>query len=210
MIRIKICGITREADAQFAAGLGVDAIGLVFAKSPRRIETDIARRISLSISPFVSTVGVFVDADLDLVRQTAESCRLDLIQLHGKESPDYCTGLDLNILKAMRVKDSQSIEAMAGYRDCVKGFVLDTYVKGQQGGTGKAFDWSLAKEAKRYGPVILAGGLTPENVREAINVVKPYGVDVSSSVESAPGIKDHGIKDHGKMRRFVEQVSVHR
>jgi phosphoribosylanthranilate isomerase len=104
-------------------------------------------------------------------------------------------------LKAIRVKDRKSIETMAAYKGCVRGFVLDTYVKGQHGGTGKTFDWTLAKEAKQYGPVILSGGLTPEDVREAINRVSPCGVDVSSGVESAPG-----IKDHEKMRRFVAEA----
>jgi phosphoribosylanthranilate isomerase len=201
MPRIKICGITREVDALYAASLGADAVGFVLAESPRRIEPPMVRKICLSLPPFVTTVGVFVDMDLDAVREIATLCRLDWVQLHGNESPDYCRALDLKALKAIRVKDGQSIETMATYRECVKGFVLDTYVKGQRGGTGKSFDWSLAKEAKRYGPIIVSGGLTPEDVREAIKVVKPYGVDVSSGVESAPG-----VKDHDKMRRFVEQA----
>ncbi len=199
--RIKICGITREADAQLAASLGVDALGFVLAESPRRVSPETVQKISLSLPPFVSTVGVFVDMDLDALRQIAISLRLDWVQLHGKESPDYCKALDLRLLKAIRVKDRQSVEAMAAYKNCVTGFVLDTYVKGQQGGTGKTFDWTLAKEARKHGPVILSGGLTPEIVREAISIVRPYGVDVSSGVESAPG-----IKDHEKMRRFVEQA----
>ncbi|NVM57099.1 MAG: phosphoribosylanthranilate isomerase [Desulfobacterales bacterium] len=199
--RIKICGMTREADAQLAAGLGVDALGFVLAESPRRIAPETVRKLSLSLPPFVSTVGVFVDMDMESVRHIASFCRLDWVQLHGNESPDYCRALGFKLLKAIRVRDGQSIETMAGYKDCVKGFVLDTYVKGLHGGTGKSFDWDLAKEAKKYGPVILSGGLTPENVKEAIRVVRPYGVDASSGVESAPG-----IKDHEKMRRFVEQI----
>ena len=199
--RIKICGITREADAQLAASLGVDALGFVLAESPRRVSPETVQKISLSLPPFVSTVGVFVDMDLDTLRQIAISLRLDWVQLHGKESPDYCKAMDFRLLKAIRVKDRQSVEAMEAYRGCVTGFVLDTYVKGQQGGTGKTFDWTLAKEARKHGPVILSGGLTPEIVREAISIVRPYGVDVSSGVESAPG-----IKDHEKMRRFVEQA----
>jgi len=199
--RIKICGITSEADAQLAASLGVDALGFVLAKSARRISPEMVRRISMSLPPFVSTVGVFVDMDLEPVRHMATFCKLDWVQLHGNESPDYCKALDFKLLKAIRIKDRQSIETMADYKDCVKGFLLDTYVKGQHGGTGKSFDWDLAREAKKYGPVILSGGLTPENVREAIRVVRPYGVDASSGVESAPG-----IKDYEKMRRFVEQI----
>jgi phosphoribosylanthranilate isomerase len=199
--RIKICGITRTKDALYAASLGVDAVGFVLAESPRQIEPEMAREISLSLPPFVSTVGVVVDMDLEALRDMATFCRLDWLQLHGNESPEYCRALDFRLLKAIRVKDRQSIEAMAPYQSCVKGFVLDTYVKGKQGGTGKTFDWNLAKEAGEYGPVILSGGLTPEAVRKAICVARPYGVDVSSGVESAPG-----IKDHEKMRRFVEEV----
>ncbi|MBW2037356.1 MAG: phosphoribosylanthranilate isomerase [Deltaproteobacteria bacterium] len=201
MPRIKICGITREADAQFAASLGVDAVGFVLAKSPRRITPEMARRITSSLPPFVSTVGVFVDMDLDSLRQIATFCKFDWIQLHGSESPEYCRALDFSVLKAIRVSSRQSLKAMAAYSGSVGGFVLDTYVKGQAGGTGKTFDWVIAREAKDYGPVILSGGLTPENVKEAVCTVDPYGVDISSGVESAPG-----IKDHLKMRRFVEQV----
>ena len=201
MPRIKICGITREADAQFAASLGVDAVGFVLAKSPRRITPEMARRITSSLPPFVSTVGVFVDMDLDSLRQIAAFCKFDWIQLHGSESPEYCRALDFSVLKAIRVSSRQSLKAMAAYSDSVGGFVLDTYVKGQAGGTGKTFDWVIAREAKDYGPVILSGGLTPENVKEAVCTVDPYGVDISSGVESAPG-----IKDHLKMRRFVEHV----
>jgi len=201
MPRIKICGITREADAQFAASLGVDAVGFVLAKSPRRITPEMARKITSSLPPFVSTVGVFVDMDLDSLRQIATFCKFDWIQLHGSESPEYCRALDFSVLKAIRVSSRQSLKAMAAYSDSVGGFVLDTYVKGQAGGTGKTFDWVIAREAKDYGPVILSGGLTPENVKEAVCTVDPYGVDISSGVESAPG-----IKDHLKMRRFVEQV----
>jgi len=199
--KIKICGMTREADVQVAAALGVDAVGFIFAESPRKVDPEVVFRLSRGLPPFISTVGVFADAEPDHVRHIATVCRLDWIQLHGKESPIYCTKLGLRVLKAIRVKDEDSIHAMGHYRGCVRGFVLDTYVKGQKGGTGKTFDWALAQEAKQHGPVILAGGLTPDDVQEAVRHLQPYGVDVSSGVESAPG-----IKDHDKMRRFVEQV----
>ena len=199
--RIKICGITRQADAQIAASLGVDAVGFVLAESPRRMEPHTVRQIRLSLPPFVRTVGVFVDEDPEFVSQIATFCGFDWVQLHGNESPDYCNVLDFKPLKAIRVRDRQSIETMAAYKGCVAGFVLDTYVEGQHGGTGKTFDWALAKEAKQYGTVILSGGLTPEDVRQAIHLVSPHGVDVSSGVESAPG-----IKDHEKMRRFVAEA----
>lgn len=193
--------MTRQTDALYAASLGVDAVGFVLAKSPRRVGPQVVREISLSLPPFVSTVGVVVDMDLETLRKTASLCRLHWVQLHGHESPEYCRALDSNIIKALRVKDRESLEAMAAYEDCVQGFLLDTYVKGKPGGTGKTFDWTLVKEAKKYGPVILAGGLTAEEIREAIHVARPYGVDVSSGVESAPG-----VKDREKMRRFVAEV----
>ena len=196
--------MTRKADVQYAAALGVDAVGFVFAESPRKVTPESVRELCRSIPPFVSTVGVFVDADLDRIQHIARTCRLDWVQLHGKESAKDCGDLGLNVLKAIRVRDRHSIEAMEPYKGCVGGFVLDTYVKGQKGGTGKTFDWSLAQEAKQYGPVILAGGLTPQDVERAIIQVNPYGVDISSGVESAPG-----VKDHGKMRHFVEQVKKH-
>jgi phosphoribosylanthranilate isomerase len=199
--RIKICGISRQADAVVAASLGADAVGFVLAESPRKTEPYKIRKISLTLPPLVRTVGVFVDEDPEFVRQVAAFCGFDWVQLHGNESPEYCSALGFKPLKAIRVQDRKSIETMAAYRDCVGGFVLDTYVQGQHGGTGKTFDWTLAREAKQYGPVILSGGLTPEDVKEAIHRVSPYGVDVSSGVESAPG-----IKDHEKMRRFVAEA----
>ncbi len=199
--RIKVCGITRKADALYAASLGVNALGFVLAESPRKIALEAVQEITRSLPPFVSTVGVFADMDLETLRSAAAFCGFDWLQLHGNESPEYCRALDFRLIKAIRVKDRESIESMAAYKDCVKAFVLDTYVKGQKGGTGKIFDWFLAKEASHYGPIILSGGLTPEVVKEAIKVAKPYGVDVSSGVESAPG-----IKDHERLRSFVEEV----
>nr|HID59414.1 phosphoribosylanthranilate isomerase [Desulfobacterales bacterium] len=199
--RIKICGITRKIDAQFAVSLGVDALGFIFAPSPRQISATKARDIIRSIPPFVAAVGVFVDEDLETVREVACYCGLDWVQLHGRETPGYCSSVGFKVLKAIRVMDKQSISAMAKYKEVVNGFVLDTYVKGMSGGTGRIFDWKIAGEAKRFGPIILSGGLTPENVETAIFKVKPYGVDVSSGVESSPG-----IKDDKKMRLFVERV----
>jgi len=199
--RIKVCGITSQEDAFYAASLGVDAVGFVLAKSPRRVDPQKVREISLSLPPLVSTVGVVVDMDLETLRKTASFCRLHWVQLHGHESPEYCRALDVNIIKAVRVKDRESLEAMAAYKGCVHGFLLDTYVKGKPGGTGRTFDWALVEEAKKYGPVILSGGLTAERIREAIALARPYGVDVSSGVESAPG-----VKDREKMRRFVTVV----
>jgi len=199
--RIKVCGITRQADALYAASLGVDAVGFVLAKSPRRVDPQVVKEISLSLPPFVSTVGVVVDMELELLAKTAAFCRLHWVQLHGHESPEYCRALDVRVIKAIRVKDKKSLKAMAAYKGFVDGFLLDTYVKGKPGGTGKTFDWTLVKEAKEYGPVILSGGLTAEEIRAAIDVARPYGVDVSSGIESAPG-----VKDREKMRCFVAEV----
>ena len=199
--KIKICGITNAKDAQVASDLGVDAVGFVFAESPRRVDPVTAQKICLSLPPFVNRVGVFVDEVTDVVTEVVNFCKLDYAQLHGKETPYYCKALAFKVLKAIRVKDKDSIEDMSAYREFVNGFVLDAYVKGKQGGTGKTFDWALAKEAQKYGHVILSGGLTPATVREAIELVGPYGVDVSSGVESSPG-----IKDHDKMGRFVEKI----
>lgn len=199
--RIKICGITRHTDAQMAARLGADAVGFVLADSPRRMEPHRVRQIRLSLPPVVRAVGVFVDEEPEFVAQMATFCGFDWVQLHGHETPDYCNAVGFKPLKAIRVKDKHSIKTMAAYQDCVAGFVLDTYVEGQQGGTGKTFDWTLAKRAKQYGPILLSGGLTPDDVRQAIKQVGPHGVDVSSGVESAPG-----IKDHQKLRRFVAEA----
>jgi phosphoribosylanthranilate isomerase len=203
--RIKICGITRKEDALFAASLGVDALGFIFAKSPRQVTQNMVQEIIEHLPPFVSTVGVFVDEDPNDIRQISRQCRLDWIQLHGNESPQYCNDLGLKVLKAIRVRDWDSVDTMAPYKPHVQGFVLDTYVKGKKGGTGKTFDWTLAKHARKYGPIIIAGGLTPESVTKAIELATPYGVDVSSGVESAPGVKDHDA-----LKRFVQRLKQHR
>ena len=178
--KIKICGITRLEDALLAADLGADALGFIFAESPRQVIPETAREIISLLPPFVNSVGVFVDEEQESVREIAAYCKLDLVQLHGNESSGYCKALDLKALKVIRVKDEKSIESMASYRGTVQGFLLDTYVKGLPGGTGKTFNWELAKQAKKYGPVILSGGLNPDNICEAIEKVKPYGVDISS------------------------------
>ena len=199
--RIKICGITNEADAQAAVRLGVDALGFVLAPSPRRVDPERVRKICLSLPPFMNTVGVFVDEELKTVEEIVSFCRLNWVQLHGGESPVYCRSLGLPILKAFRIRDVGDIENLDGYRDYVDGFVLDAYVPGKVGGTGKTFDWTLAEGAAVHGSIVLSGGLTPENVKAAVEQVRPYGVDVSSGVESAPG-----VKNHEKMKRFVGEV----
>lgn len=200
MVRVKICGITRLDDALLAVAAGADALGFVFHEcSPRHIFPEEAARIMEALPPFVQAVGLFVNADVDLVNATADLCRLDLIQLHGDESPEYCTGLKRRVLKVIRVKDITSLDPMKNYR--VSGFLLDAYSPKAYGGTGTSFNWEVAKVAEKYGPVILAGGLTPGNVRQAVEKVSPYGVDVSSGVEAAPG-----KKDIDKVREFIRRA----
>lgn len=197
-MRVKICGITNVHDALAAAEYGADAVGFVFYRSsPRCVERKTVKDIVAQLPPFVATVGVFADAAEEEIHAALEECGLDLIQLQGDEPPDLCRRLGNRVIKAIRVRDRSSLNKMASYS--VKAFVLDTFREGQLGGTGETFDWSLASQAKRFGKVILAGGLTPENVRQAIEQVRPYGVDVSSGVE-----EQVGKKDYLKLRRFIE------
>lgn len=200
-VRIKICGITNTKDAVAAANLGADAIGFVFAPSPRQISPEKAREIIMALPPLLQTVGVFVDEDPESVASTAALCRLDLLQFHGRESRDYCSCFGQRVIKAFRVGKPDDLEGCSEYRGVVDAFLLDTYVPGQRGGTGLAFDWHLALEAKRFGRVILAGGLNPDNVVAAITTAKPYAVDASSGLEEKPG-----TKDHEKMARFIQTV----
>ncbi|MFH1097254.1 MAG: phosphoribosylanthranilate isomerase [Candidatus Desantisbacteria bacterium] len=199
---VKICGITNIEDALFAVEAGADALGFIFAKkSPRLVDREIVKTIIKQMPPFVTTVGVFVDETVDAVQDTVKYCGLDIIQLHGNESPEYCSRINRRVIKAFRIKDAGSLAALSEYQ--INGYLLDTFVEGADGGTGKQFDWTLARDAKKYGRIILAGGLNPENVAEAIMQVKPYGVDVSSGVECLPG-----KKDRAKIREFVRRVKL--
>jgi phosphoribosylanthranilate isomerase len=200
-VRIKICGITNEEDALCAAELGADAIGFVFAPSPRQISPERAKSISMALPPFVQTVGVFVDEDPERVLATADFCHLDLLQFHGKESVNYCARYVRRVIKAVRVRDESQLQTCSEYGSVVDAILLDTYVSGQSGGTGRTFDWSVARKAGEYGRIILAGGLHADNVAAAINEVNPYAVDASSGLEKEPG-----VKDHNKMARFVQAV----
>ena len=190
--RLKICGITRLEDALLATSLGAHALGFIFSqKSPRYISPEKAQEIIKKLPPFVQTVGVFVNEKSETIKTIAQNCGLNLIQLHGDESPTFCEHLDLPCIKAFRIKDEASLKGLVSYKDKVKGFLLDTYEKGQAGGTGKIFNWELAAKAKEYGiPIILAGGLNPDNIRAAIKTVHPYALDVNSGIESAPGKKN--------------------
>ncbi|WP_455245922.1 phosphoribosylanthranilate isomerase [Petrachloros mirabilis] len=205
-IRVKICGITNAQDAFVAVEAGVDALGFIFyRKSPRYIELDAAKEIIQSLPVFVTPVGVFVNEEIGAVRSIMDHCGIHLAQLHGDETADYCKTLFRPVMKALRLKDRSSLLSLAEYtgRAEVQSFVLDSFTEKGYGGTGLKADWEIAAEAARTVTVLLAGGLTPDNVIEAINAVRPYGVDVSSGVESIPG-----KKDHGKIRAFLEAVRV--
>jgi len=200
MTKVKICGITSLEDALMAAEAGADALGFVFfEKSPRHTLPEQAAGIIASLPPFVQVVGLFVNAPLEFVNATADRCRLDLVQLHGDESPAYCDAVRRRVLKVFRVRGVESLVPMADYN--VAGFLLDAYSPRAYGGTGATFDWDCAVLAKGRGPIILAGGLDPDNVASAVATVAPYGVDVSSGVECSPG-----RKDPEKVRRFIEQA----
>ena len=199
-VRVKICGITSGDDALAALDAGADALGFMFFKdSPRHLQLSAARTIIGKLPPFIAKVGVFVDPSEKLVREAIEA-GIDTLQFHGDEPPDFCRRFSLRTYKAFRIKDASSLQALRDYD--TSAWLLDAFVAGKQGGTGHVFNWELAVQAKNLGrPVILAGGLTPENVADAITAVAPYAVDVSSGVESAPG-----RKDPEKLRTFIERA----
>ncbi|QEY62261.1 phosphoribosylanthranilate isomerase [Metapseudomonas lalkuanensis] len=200
-VRIKICGITRIEDALAAIAAGADAIGFVFyAKSPRAVTPAQARAIIAALPPFVTTVGLFVDMPrAELTRLLAE-VPLDLLQFHGDEGPEDCAGYGRPYIKALRVKPGDDVAAAISHYPAASGILLDTYVPGTPGGTGEAFDWSLVpRDAAK--PLILAGGLTPENVGDAVRQVRPYAVDVSGGVEASKG-----IKDAAKIQAFIQRA----
>jgi phosphoribosylanthranilate isomerase len=189
-VRVKICGITRVEDALAAAAAGADAIGLVFyAKSPRAVDIEQARVILAALPPFVTTVGLFVDAERSELERILASVPLDLLQFHGDESVQQCEAFGRPYIKALRVKAGDDIAAQVARYPSAQGILLDAYVEGVPGGTGEAFDWSLIPQALSK-PLILAGGLRPDNVAEAVSRVRPYAVDVSGGVEASKGVKD--------------------
>ena len=203
MVHVKICGITSLEDAQAAVDAGADALGFVFyPPSPRYVTPEQAGQIIQTLPPFVTTVGLFVDVALDTVNALAARCGLDRIQLHGRETPEFCRQVTRPVIKAIRIKNAESLTLVPDYK--VSAYLLDAYVEGAlPGGTGASFSWELAAQAKPYGPVILAGGLTPENIEVAIAQIRPYGVDVSTGVERAPG-----LKDHQKVRQFIARAKA--
>lgn len=199
MVRVKICGITNAGDAHAAVEAGADALGFVFFReSPRAITPDDARDIIEGVPAFVSTVGVFVNEPAWRVQEIMRIAGLDIAQLHGDESPEECCKFQ-RVVKAIRVSRLTDLEPIQQYH--VSAFLLDAYSPDEYGGTGKTFNWDIAKEARPYGNIVLAGGLTPENVADAVRHVQPFAVDVSSGVE-----KSRGIKDHEKIRQFIQHA----
>jgi phosphoribosylanthranilate isomerase len=189
-VKVKICGITNLEDASIAVELGANALGFIFAPSPRQITPQKTRAIIRAIPPFVKTVGVFVNEAPDAIREVMQHCGLDLVQLHGDESPGFCDELMPCTIKALRIKDESSLQTSQPYQGKVRTLLLDTYSKEKAGGTGKTFDWNLAIKIKKMGiPIILSGGLGPSNIDLAIHTVRPYAVDVNSAVEKCPGKK---------------------
>ncbi|MCR4304708.1 MAG: phosphoribosylanthranilate isomerase [Gallionella sp.] len=204
--RVKICGITRVEDALAAADSGADAVGLVFyERSPRHVGIAQAAQLAVVLPPFVSVVGLFVNAEASLVREALARVPLDLLQFHGDETPDYCAQFGKPYLKAIRVRAGVDLLQCASDFRSARGLLLDAHVEGKPGGTGTAFDWTLIPKQLPL-PVILSGGLDAANVAAAIKRVRPYAVDVSSGVETGGVEASKGIKDAAKIARFMQEV----
>ncbi|MGF1472808.1 MAG: N-(5'-phosphoribosyl)anthranilate isomerase [Rubrobacteraceae bacterium] len=199
MTKVKVCGMTGPEDAFVAADAGADAIGLIFASSPRQVNVGRAREIVAALPAGLLKVGVFVNEDSGTILRAADEVGLDYAQLHGDEEPEtvtYVRERGLKVIKALRVRDAASLEDLGRYEADL--ILLDAYSAKARGGTGERFDWGLAKTVKGYANILVSGGLTPENVRAAVEFFEPYGVDASSSLETAPG-----KKNGERVRRFV-------
>ncbi|PRX28938.1 phosphoribosylanthranilate isomerase [Orenia metallireducens] len=199
MTKVKICGITNLDDAKVAVEYGADYLGFIFAKSPRKVSPYKVKEIIEQLPEDVKKVGVFANQSLEEIAEVISSCSLDYLQLHGDESPEYCQEFNIPVIKVFRVKDESYLEQLKEYQ--VDKYLLDTYHPNKLGGVGKTFNWELAKLAKEYGEIIIAGGLNPANVKQAIDSVNPYGVDVSSGVEAQAG-----IKDKKRLEEFIRRV----
>ncbi len=203
MTKVKICGITNLEDAMEAVNSGYDALGFIFTDSPRKINIEAAEYILKALPPFINCVAVFMDESPAFIKDVLKNCPFDTIQLHGEENPQVLLQFkpQKKIIKSIRIKDEHSLKAIDNYKEA-DAFLLDTYVKDVAGGTGQTFDWKLARTAKKYNkPIILSGGLTPENITEAIKVVEPFAVDVSSGVEEHPGKKSRAL-----MKDFILKI----
>lgn len=202
--RIKICGLTSAGDAAAAVAAGADAVGVVLAPSKRRVSLERAAEVLAGVPPHVERVGVFVDERPEVVREAVERLGLTSVQYHGSETPEDCAAISVPVTKALRVGPDFDPSAAEPYRGAIFGLLLDTFVPGEQGGTGVAFDWdSLAGRLPCVAPVVIAGGLRPDNVGDMVRVLRPFGVDVSSGVEVSPGVKDHRL-----MNEFIAAVQA--
>lgn len=199
MAKVKICGLRREEDVDIVNKLKPDFVGFIFAESKRKISPEKAKQLIEKLDKDIKAVGVFVNEDPAKVNNIASYCGLDVVQLHGEEDPLYCKKIEYPMWKAIPVKNERSIHKLKNY-PLVEGFLLDTYSKEAKGGTGKTFNWDMVKDLHKDYKIILAGGLNPENIRQAIQTVKPYCVDVSSGVE-----KD-GVKDKELVEKLIEEV----
>jgi len=200
-VKVKICGITNLDDAMAAVDFGADALGFVFFKeSPRYVPDSLAASIIKELPSFLTIVGVFVNERSEHIENIVAMTGIDVVQLHGEEPPERCI-FTRRVIKAVRLETLESLAPLISYRGIVSTFLLDTFTPSLFGGTGKIFNWDIAVEAKQFGKIVLAGGLTSDNITEAVRRVRPYGVDVSSGVESAKG-----RKDHKKMQLFIERA----
>jgi len=199
--KVKICGITNLADAQAAVAAGTDALGFIFYdKSPRCVTIQQAADISKQLNPFVMRVGVFVNAQEDFILSAMGKCQLSMLQFHGDEESAFCSQFGIMTMKAFRVRDAETLKGFPKFQ--TDAYLLDAYSSSTMGGTGKTFNWDLAVEAQKFGkPIFLSGGLTPDNVAEAVRKVRPFAVDVASGVEGSPG-----KKDHAKVKSFIAAV----
>ncbi len=203
MVKVKICGITNPDDALAAADAGADSLGFVFYKgSPRYIDPREAGKIIRGLPLFVTPVGVFVNETAEAVEEIAGISGIQVIQLHGEEPPDFCRR-SRPVIKAVRVRSLQSLNGLESFQGLAAAFLLDAYAPDAAGGTGLTFNWDIAGSAKRFGRIILAGGLTTDNIAGAVRHVRPFGVDVSSGVEKA-----RGRKDHAKVRLFIQRAKA--
>lgn len=208
-VKVKICGITNEEDATWAVNLGAGYLGFNFwSGSPRKVSPDLAARIVQKVPPFVPSIGVFVDQTVEDILKTVQKVGLMGVQLHGEQTPDDCRrlaeGLEGSVLviRAFRVANESDLEALSAFKTACTHFLLDAQVEDQPGGTGQTFPWELARVAKSFGPpLFVAGGLTPDNVREAVKQTQPFAVDVASGVEKSPK-----RKDYDKLKRFIEEA----
>jgi len=200
--RVKVCGITNIEDALAAAHAGADAIGLVFyAKSPRAVTAEQAAKIIAALPPFVTTVALFVDAPVEDVQQVLQQVPIDLLQFHGDESPEFCVSFQRPYIKALRMQPGIDITQQANMHRSALGILLDAWVPGVPGGTGQTFNWNDIPSLAQ--PLVLAGGLTPDNVQQAITQVNPWAVDVSGGLEMSKG-----RKDHAKVQAFMQAVNA--